>query len=306
MPNYFADVSSHNRSDLAYFQGLKQAGAIAVVIKLTEGCQHGTNYRNPKAYEQITNAKKAGLIVHYYHYYHATDPQDAKCEADFFISYANELNADKRAVMVCDFEEAHITSRSQNTANLNAFFDRVKEYGYMDTDTYSYTSFFNSYMNIKDLSTKNIWQADYNSLRGDIGVIAGSWQYTSNLNVLGNNTDFSIDYNNFYTSPYGSQETPAKPAEDPKTTFTDDLGVKWYIEDGTFTLDDNIKLRWGASVNSTVIATIKKGSSIKYDAFCYSGGYIWIRQPRGNGQFGYMATGTEKDGHRLDYWGKFS
>ena len=57
MPNYFADVSSHNRSDLAYFQGLKKAGAIAVVIKLTEGCQHGTNYRNPKAYEQITNAK---------------------------------------------------------------------------------------------------------------------------------------------------------------------------------------------------------------------------------------------------------
>ncbi|MFR0771800.1 MAG: SH3 domain-containing protein [Limosilactobacillus pontis] len=39
----------------------------------------------------------------------------------------------------------------------------------------------------------------------------------------------------------------------------------------------------GASVESTEIAVLPEGSVVKYDAFCHSGGYVWIRQPRGDG-----------------------
>ncbi|HJF21894.1 MAG TPA: SH3 domain-containing protein, partial [Mammaliicoccus lentus] len=74
----------------------------------------------------------------------------------------------------------------------------------------------------------------------------------------------------------------------------------------TITVDEGIVLRWGATTNSSKIAVLPKDSVVKYDAFCHSGGYIWIRQPRGNGQYGYLPTGEDRNGTRLNYWGKFT
>ena len=54
------------------------------------------------------------------------------------------------------------------------------------------------------------------------------------------------------------------------------------------------------------IAVLPKDSVVKYDAFCHSGGYVWIRQPRGNSQYGYLPTGEDRNGTRLNYWGKFT
>lgn len=50
---------------------------------------------------------------------------------------------------------------------------------------------------------------------------------------------------------------------------------------------------------------LSKGSVVKYDAFCHSGGYVWIRQSRGNGQYGYLPTGESSGGKRTSTWGKF-
>lgn len=104
-----------------------------------------------------------------------------------------------------------------------------------------------------------------------------------------------------YTKP---AETQA-PAPQSVESWVDELGVRWFKEDGTFTLNTAINLRWGATTQSSVIAQLPAGSSVNYDAFCYSGGYVWIRQPRGNGQYGYLATGNAVNGKRTDYWGKF-
>ena len=51
--------------------------------------------------------------------------------------------------------------------------------------------------------------------------------------------------------------------------------------------------------------TFQKVGIVKYDAFCHSGGYVWIRQPRGNGQYGYLPTGESSGGKRTSSWGKF-
>ncbi|MYZ21579.1 SH3 domain-containing protein, partial [Ligilactobacillus salivarius] len=85
------------------------------------------------------------------------------------------------------------------------------------------------------------------------------------------------------------------------------LGVKWFKESGKFTItvDEGIVLRWGATTNSSKIGVLPKGSVVKYDAFCHFGGYVWIRQPRGNGQFGYLPTGESSGGKRTSTWGKF-
>lgn len=95
----------------------------------------------------------------------------------------------------------------------------------------------------------------------------------------------------------GSTTTPSKPT--PPAT-----GAKWYAENGTFTLGSALPLTVDYSGNGALIATIAKGQQIKYNAFCHANGYVWIRQPHGNG-YGYMATGFSKNGVRQDYWGTF-
>ena len=72
------------------------------------------------------------------------------------------------------------------------------------------------------------------------------------------------------------------------SNWKDVLGDTWHRENGTLTLNTWINLRWGARTSSAKIATLGPGSVIKYDAWSNHGGYIWLRQPRGNGQYAYL------------------
>lgn len=73
------------------------------------------------------------------------------------------------------------------------------------------------------------------------------------------------------------------------SSWTDGLGDTWHKENGTFTSNTYINLRWGARTTSSRLALIRPGQTIKYDAWSSHGGYIWIRQPRSNG-YAYMAV----------------
>ena len=136
------------------------------------------------------------------------------------------------------------------------------------------------------------------------------WQFT------GDDMDrnlINVDAEGWKRLAKGNGKVTPAPAPKPqprpqaKNTWVDDLGVTWYKETGSFTITDpmGIWLRWGATVKSTKIAALPRGSVVKYDAYCYSGGYVWIRQPRGNGQYGYLPTGEAKGNKRVNYWGTF-
>lgn len=73
-------------------------------------------------------------------------------------------------------------------------------------------------------------------------------------------------------------------------SWRDQLGDTWHREDGTFTSNSWINLRWGAKVSSSRIATITPGQTVKYDAWSNHDGYVWVRQPRANGQYGYLVV----------------
>lgn len=75
-------------------------------------------------------------------------------------------------------------------------------------------------------------------------------------------------------------------------SWRDQLCDTWHREDGTFTSNTWINLRWGAKVSSSRIATITPGQTVKYDAWSRHGDYVWVRQPRANGQYGYLAVRT--------------
>lgn len=80
----------------------------------------------------------------------------------------------------------------------------------------------------------------------------------------------------------------------------------WYNEQGTFTLTHPIVMHGGAKLSSDVITTVPAGSTIKYDSFSYQDGYVWLRQQRSDGSYGYLPSGHSSDDKQLDYWGKFS
>lgn len=72
--------------------------------------------------------------------------------------------------------------------------------------------------------------------------------------------------------------------------WRDSLGDVWHKENGTFTANTWLNLRWGARTSSARIALLNPGSTVKYDAWSNHGGYIWVRQPRANGQYGYVVV----------------
>lgn len=71
--------------------------------------------------------------------------------------------------------------------------------------------------------------------------------------------------------------------------WRDNLGDVWHKENGTFTANTWLNLRWGARTSSSRIALLGPGQTVKYDAWSNHGGYIWVRQPRANG-YGYVVV----------------
>ena len=165
---------------------------------------------------------------------------------------------------------------------------------------------------------------EWNMQRGDVLIFGLKGQSAG----AGGHTAIAVDHNNVIhcnyahngvsvnsetTMPYsmgwyvyrykGAKPNPqpqpqAKPQPQP-------TGIQWISEKWHFTLSERIKLRTAPNTSATIIAELQPGDVVKYDAYCYSGGYVWIRQKRGNG-YGYLATGECVGNRRTSYWGSFN
>ena len=94
-----------------------------------------------------------------------------------------------------------------------------------------------------------------------------------------------------------------QPIASPKqSSWRDSLGDTWHAEKGTFVANTWLHLRWGAKPSSSSIALIGPGSVIKYDAYSRHNGFVYVRQPRGNGQYGYVAV---RNAYTNEPYGKF-
>lgn len=79
-----------------------------------------------------------------------------------------------------------------------------------------------------------------------------------------------------------------KPAQ--AQTWTDSLGDVWHKESGTFVSNTYLHLRYGAKPYSSTLMYAGPGLVIKYDAWSSHDGFVYVRQPRGNGQYAYIAV----------------
>src|SRR5699024_4268230 len=92
-----------------------------------------------------------------------------------------------------------------------------------------------------------------------------------------------------------------KPAEKPSTNTN--VNSDWTKQNGVFVTGAAINLRTGASTNSKVIAMLPTNTETENDALPIHDALPILRQPRANGQYGYLvgrdngqAWGTFKEG----------
>ena len=163
---------------------------------------------------------------------------------------------------------------------------------------------------------------EWNMQRGDVlifglkGQSAGAGGHTAiaidNNNVIHCNyahngvtvnPESTMPYNmGFYVYRYkgakiNTTTQQAKPATQP--------GINWISEKWHFVTNTPIYLRTAPDVKAHEIALLGTGSYIKYDAYGYKDGYVWLRQPRSNGTYGYLASGECVGNRRTSYWGSF-
>lgn len=305
-----ADISSYQPDEPAFFKALKDQGVKAVIVKITQGSADGDAYVNPKAQAQINNARSAGLLVHGYHYARFNGQQDAINEAKWFCQHATAMDLGKESVWAVDVEDGAMAQNA--TADVNAFLQYLIDQGHLNVDVYSMASWFWEKRLIQsELLAKNDWVANYGKSQPGVSNV-GTWQFTNSFPVYGIKIDMSYDFHGYYTDPkigYADGQLAVSVEHDPTPkvqvpdSWIDELGDTWHKEKGRFILGMPLHLRWGARTNSSIIAVLPAGVMVRYDAWSRHGGFVWLRQPRANGQYGYV---TCRDARNNQPFGSFA
>ena len=305
MVMYTVDVYSGSNDNI-----IRDNHAQGVIIKATQG----TGYVNPKCNHQWDLAGQLGKKRGLYHYAGGGNPV---AEAQYFIK--NIKNYVGQAMLIIDWEK-YQNAAWGNTNWVRQFVDEVHRLTGVWCVIYVSESALGQVANCaKDCA---LWVAKYASMQwyswtvpnmrvsnGAFGSIAG-WQYT------GGDMDRSIWYLDAAAWDKFAKANVSNPMPSPQPTidktkpiiaparWTDDLGVTWTKEDGKFTVGagNELHLRWGASPKSSIIAVLTAGNVVKYDAWARTNGFVYVRQPRIGGTYGYVAVRNAMTG---EPYGKF-
>lgn len=309
----FVDLSSFQKDLIV--DDYKKLGVKKAIVKISES----TNYVNPYIHDLVDKSAAGGVNgFAFYHFGRFTNDAQASSEAKYFIDSAkSQVNVKPNTLMILDAE-----IKGMPTSAVIVFLKTLRDAGFKPgfyTYKYLLPSFdleaIKPYMDwfwlaayVKANGAPDDKNPDFNYFPSAKYVDA--WQYTDNL------LDFKIDgsitvtdngNNLFNASENVSQSNSGKPASQSvpsstqEKTWTDSLGMTWHEEQGTFITGGAINLRWGATTQSTLIATLPAGSEVKYNAWARdNAGRVWLQQPRDNGHDGYLVgrVGTEA-------WGTF-
>ena len=301
MALYTVDVFSGSDDSI-----IRDSHAQGVIVKATQG----TGYVNPRCNHQWDLAGQLGKLRGLYHYAGGGNPES---EAQYFIN--NIKNYVGQGILILDWE-SYQNSAWGDTNWARRFVDEVHRFTGVWCVIYVQSSALWQVANCAN--TCGVWVAKYASMNWNswtlpnMNVSSGAFKFLTGWQFTGGDMDRSIFYLDEagwkkLANPAGGEvkvENKPAPAPEPAAvkTWTDSLGDKWTEEKGTFTTNQPINLRWGAKTSSSLIATLPAGSEINYDAWSNHDGYVWIRQPRSNGQYGYLVC---RDANTKEAFGTF-
>lgn len=184
-PVWGIDVSHHQGT--INWELLRQSGVKFAIIRMGVGVSDPSySLTFDREWENnIAGARAAGIDIGVYLYAYATTTSAALREAQLVVNELNKYQGYFTYPIWYDFENdnAKSNTKAQNAEVIKTFCDYVGNAGYY-TGIYTYTSFFNSYIDDSQLTAFDHWVAQYGANDGEPHSVTytgtyGMWQYTS-------------------------------------------------------------------------------------------------------------------------------
>lgn len=247
------------------FRKVKEAGIEVVYIRAGQGF----SYEDAKFERNYEEAKKNGLKVGAYHYVTARNTDEAKLQAQFFVSLISKKQIDCRLAM--DFESFGNLSRKEINKIALEFIKEVERLSKKEvvvySNTYDATNIFN-----KEVAEYPLWVAQYGVSSPQDNGNWNNWigfQYSSTGRVSG--IEGNVDLDRFTENILLSAAEEIPEVEEPKCHYED--RIKYKIKSGD-TLSE-IALKY-----NTTVRHLAQINNIKNPNLIYAGEIITISHNR--------------------------
>ncbi len=276
--------------DVSTYQGnidyekVKKSGIEIVYIKSSEG----SNFVDPLFERNYEKAKQNNLKVGFYHYVTARTEEQAKKQAEFFVSTLSGKIADCRLAM--DFESfGNLTKQEINKIGL-AFLKRVEELSKKEVVLYSNASTASNIWN-GEITNYPLWIAQYEVEAPENSGTWNSWvgwQYTDVGEIEG--IDAYVDRDKYTKEIFLSDtselpkpeptEEPTKPEEPENPSEPEEPNKPEQPENPTKT--KTIKIKKGDTLSclarkyGTTVEELVKLNNIKNPNLIYAGANLII------------------------------
>lgn len=170
------DISAHNGA--VDFEAVKASGISFAIIRAGWSWYDGGMNIDVNFLDNMKNAIALGLEVGVYLYAYDLTAEAAQKAADLLADLLQKGGYKLSYPIYYDQEDNKLLSltRQQRTDIAKAFLERMQQRGYYAA-VYSYTSWLNNQLDMKQLAAFDVWVAQYAekcSYKGDYGM----WQYT--------------------------------------------------------------------------------------------------------------------------------
>ena len=247
------------------FRKVKEAGIEVVYIRAGQGF----SYEDAKFERNYEEAKKNGLKVGAYHYVTARNTDEAKLQAQFFVSLISKKQIDCRLAM--DFESFGNLSREEINKIALEFIKEVERLSKKEvvvySNTYDATNIFN-----KEVAEYPLWVAQYGVSSPQDNGNWNNWigfQYSSTGRV--NGIEGNVDLDRFTEDILLSAAEEIPEVEDPKCHYED--RIKYKIKSGDTLSEIAVKY-------NTTVRHLVQINNIKNPNLIYAGEIITISHNR--------------------------
>lgn len=186
--------------DVSTWQGdidwnkVKADGIEFAMLRSSFGKENPDKQTDNKFWQNYRNAKAAGVPIGAYHYSYATTVEDAKKEADFFLSIVKGCQFEYPIAFDIEDPSQMYLGKDRITDIIMAFCERVQAAGYY-VSLYTNLDWISNRIDMIRAKAFDIWLAQWNDKPTYSGNF-GMWQYTSSGSVSGisGNVDMNIAY----------------------------------------------------------------------------------------------------------------
>ena len=217
------DVSVHNGN--IDWQKVKNAGIDFAILRAGYG--RLASQKDERFEQNYSGAKAAGIPIGAYWYSYAMSEDEARLEADVFLSIIKGKQFEFPVYYDVEEQKQVALGKEKVSAIMRAFLEKVEAAGYF-VGLYGSASSLTTHTADDIKSRYTIWLAHWVN-QTSYGGAYGIWQHSEKGRVDGinGNVDLDIGYKDFPTiikskglNGYGAEPTPAPAPDKPDTTVT--------------------------------------------------------------------------------------